>query len=146
MITQFVNDESGFVISAELVLVATLLVIGLVVGMAEVQSAVVQELNDVGEAIGHVNQTYYYTGFRAYKSFFGGGWGFGGGLKSYTAGSAFVDGIDNCDLNECALACAAPVSEAYKGGTRIGGACHPVGGTANHGTLTPIPAACDVSK
>ena len=52
MLRQLLHDESGFIISAELVLVATLLVIGMIVGMSEVQHAVVQELNDVADAIG----------------------------------------------------------------------------------------------
>lgn len=47
ILTQLLHDETGFIVSAELVLVATILVIGLIVGLSEVQHAVVQELNDV---------------------------------------------------------------------------------------------------
>jgi len=56
------KDEAGFVISAELVLVATLLVIGMIVGLTELRNQVVQELVDVGQAIGFVNQGYEYMG------------------------------------------------------------------------------------
>ena len=51
------RDEAGFIVSAELVLVATLLVIGLIVGLSEVQHALVAELNDVADAIRNVNQS-----------------------------------------------------------------------------------------
>ncbi len=112
MFQSLLNDESGFIISAELVLVATLLVIGLIVGLAEVQHAIVSELNDVAEAIGSVNQTYYYSGFSKRDGF--GGAGFFG-LHAFTRGSAFIDRMDACDGNECALACDAPANESLKG-------------------------------
>jgi len=41
MLRALLNDEAGFVVSAELVLIATLLVIGLIVGLSEVQHSVV---------------------------------------------------------------------------------------------------------
>jgi Flp pilus assembly pilin Flp len=98
MVRNFFNDENGFVVSAELVLVATLLVIGLIVGMSEIQHAVVQEMNDVAEAIGSLNQSYFYTSFVARKNV-------GGAAKSFTRGGQFVDGIDDCDGNQCTIAC-----------------------------------------
>jgi hypothetical protein len=107
MMTQLWNDEAGFVISAELVLVATILVIGLIVGLAEVQAAVVQELNDVGDAIGKLNQSYFYTGWHANKTQ-------GIGLKSFTVGSQYTDRMDECDMNDCQLSCDPPVPEAPK--------------------------------
>ncbi|MFN0199134.1 MAG: hypothetical protein ACKVT0_20485 [Planctomycetaceae bacterium] len=95
------NDERGFVISAELILIATILVIGLVVGMSEVQFAVGQELNDVGDAIGTVNQTFFFGGFSANK----GSGNSIGRVKSFTAGAAFFDRFDDCDNNQCDLTC-----------------------------------------
>jgi hypothetical protein len=94
----FSADESGFVITAELVLISSLLVIGLMVGMTAVQSAVVGELEDVGSAIGSLNQTYYYHGMVA-PSTLG-----DCGIKSYTAGSAFHDLRDECDAGSTCLA------------------------------------------
>ena len=47
MIKNFLNDENGVIVSAEIVLVATILVLGMVVGLAELQSAIVGELSDV---------------------------------------------------------------------------------------------------
>lgn len=56
------KEEAGFVISSELVLVATILVIGLIVGMTSLRNQVVQELADVGAAIGNISQGYQYFG------------------------------------------------------------------------------------
>jgi hypothetical protein len=109
MLRTLLNDEAGFIVSAELVLVATLCVIGLIVGLSEVQHAVVQELNDVAEAIGELNQSYIFTGFTSTKTQ-------GGAVtvKASTPGSSYSDLIDECDKNECALACTAPADEAPK--------------------------------
>ncbi len=125
LIHELRHDEDGFVVSAELVLIATLLVIGLVVGMSEVQHAVVSEMHDVGTAIGRLNQSYYYGGFlaRKYNGGFG-GFGFGGGLKAYTPGSAFFDAADACDgEGSCAIACAGPVGEAGASSCDSGSSC-----------------------
>lgn len=105
MIRKLWNDESGFIVSAELVLVATILVVGLIVGLSEVQHAVVQELNDAGDAFGSLNQSYVYSGFSATKTS-------GGGLKSATAGSTFTDVTDDCDNNQRDLACDPATPEA----------------------------------
>ncbi len=61
------NDEAGFIVSAELVLVATIGVISLVVGLSEVAFNVNQELEDVGLAFGSINQTYMYKGVAGAK-------------------------------------------------------------------------------
>lgn len=106
MLRKLLNDEAGFIVSAELVLVATLLVIGLIVGLTEVQHAVVSELNDVADAIGALNQSYYYTGFTSFKE--------DGSVKAFYRGSAFADTVDACDNNQCALDCDAPVDEGPK--------------------------------
>lgn len=79
----FWNDETGFIISAELVLIATILVIGLIVGLSEVQTAIVHELNDFSNAIGALNQSYSFHGFT--------------GCKSFTFGSHYQDNLDVCD-------------------------------------------------
>ena len=106
-LSRLINEDAGFIISAELVLVATILVIGMIVGLSEIQHAVVQELNDVADAIGAINQSYSYSGFSAKKTN-------GGALKSFTNGSAFVDLADDCDNNQCDLTCDVPAAEAPK--------------------------------
>ena len=89
MLNQLWNDEAGFVISAELVLVLTIAVLAMIVGLSEVAVAVNTELNDISNAIGALNQSYVYTGFA----------GTGGKLKSEYAGSRFNDAVDDCDVN-----------------------------------------------
>lgn len=108
------NDEAGFIVSAELVFIATLLVIGLIVGLSEVQHAVNEELNDVGEAIGCLNQSYGFTGFCAKKR--DGTPGVFGGDSSAVFGCVFVDRQDDCDGNECDIACGPTMNETSKGG------------------------------
>ncbi len=77
------NDEHGFVVSAELILISTIAVLGLMVGLVEVRQAVVEELEDVASAIGSLNQGYCMNGLRT--------------SKSNTNGSHFWDDGDLCD-------------------------------------------------
>ncbi len=105
MLRQLLQDEAGFIVSAELVLIATILVIGLVVGLSEVQHAVNSELNDVAEAIGCLNQSYSFSGFNKCD---------GPNIHAFTRGSAFADLTDDCDGNQCDIACDAPVGEGAK--------------------------------
>lgn len=101
------KDDTGFIISAELVLVATILVLGMIVGLSEVQHAVVTEMNDVADAIGELNQCYYFSGFCKEKAN-------GYGVSAISFGSSFSDQIDECDDNQCEIACFAPASESSK--------------------------------
>lgn len=111
MMHKLLHDETGFIVSAELVLIATLLVIGLIVGLSEVQHAVVAELNDVGDAIGKLNQSYLFTGFSKRGQF-------DSGFKAFTRGSAYFDSMDECDMNECDIDCDRPVQEGPKRSNR----------------------------
>lgn len=103
MLKQLWNDEAGFIVSAELVLISSLLVIGLIVGMSEVQHAINGELCDVGEAIGAINQSFFFTGFRSFKH--------DGSLKARSEGSIFRDRADECDGNQCDIDCLPPRPE-----------------------------------
>lgn len=49
------NDERGFVVSAELILIATVLCLGMVVGLTEVSRAVTGELVDVANGYNRIN-------------------------------------------------------------------------------------------
>ena len=88
MAKKFWNDEDGFIVSAELVLIATILVIGMITGLTSVRDAVITELADVGGAIGAINQSYTYGGASAHGS--------------STNGSVFSDLLDFCDANTTA--------------------------------------------
>ncbi|MEZ6056367.1 MAG: hypothetical protein R3C01_06645 [Planctomycetaceae bacterium] len=107
MLHKLLNDEAGFIISAELVLVATIVVIGMIVGLSEIQHAVVAELNDVADAIGKLNQSYSYNGFSKINNT-------KGGVGAYTRGSSFVDTMDECDMDQCQIDCDTPVAEGPK--------------------------------
>jgi Flp pilus assembly pilin Flp len=56
------SDDQGALIATEWVFVATILVIGLIVGLKAVQSAVLNELEEVAGAIGAISQSYSYGG------------------------------------------------------------------------------------
>jgi Flp pilus assembly pilin Flp len=83
LLRRFWSDETGFVVSAELILIATILVIGLIVGLAVLRNQVVQELVDVGQAIGSVSQSFCFSGTA--KPF-----------VAWTDGTCYIDLIDFC--------------------------------------------------
>lgn len=85
MLQRFWKDEAGFVVSTELVLIATILVIAMVVGLATVRNHVVQELGDVALAVGNLNQSLKWTGIQGRQG------------SSGASGSVFVDQTDFCD-------------------------------------------------
>jgi len=68
LMKQLLRDESGFVVSSELVLVATVLVIGMITGLTTLRDGVIQELVDVARAIGNIEQSYTYNGVTAHTS------------------------------------------------------------------------------
>ncbi len=80
------RSQGGFIVSAEVMLIATILVLGLIVGLQAVRVSVVTELSDVGEAIGAVSQTYLYNGVT--------------GHHAATNGSQWNDLSDTCDTTD----------------------------------------------
>lgn len=90
--TRLLNDEAGFIISAELVLVMTIGVLAMVVGLTAVRDATVHELNDVSHAIGTVSQSYSVTGLEKARGGYG-GWG----SHARIEGFGFNDNVDECD-------------------------------------------------
>jgi len=80
------RDADGFVVSSELVLIATVVVIGLLTGLASVRDAVISELSDVAGAIQDINESYSIDGVV--------------GHNANTAGFNYLDGTDECDLND----------------------------------------------
>jgi len=83
MLRKLWNDEAGAIVSAEIMLVATILVIGMVVGLKSVRDSVLTELADVAQAIANVDQSYSYSGVN--------------GHAASSTGSQFVDSADFCD-------------------------------------------------
>ena len=82
---RFWNEETGAIVSAEIMLVMSILVIGAIVGLKSVRDAVITELADVAQALSNVNQSYTYSGAAGHHVFVGGG--------------RFVDQADFCDNN-----------------------------------------------
>ena len=85
------NDESGVILSAEIVLIGTILVLGMIVGLVELQCAVVAELSDLSSAIGNLDQSYKTSGFSSIKG--------SGNLKARTHGASYSDVADTCDCD-----------------------------------------------
>ena len=56
LLKKLLNDENGFVVSSELILIMTIVCLGMVVGLTEVSYAVTNELVDVANAYNRLNQ------------------------------------------------------------------------------------------
>ncbi len=89
IISRFWNEQTGAIVSAEIMLVATILVIGVIVGLKSLRDSVVSELADVAGALGGINQSFCYSGVC--------------GHGIHTSGSQFNDRSDFCDTenNHC---------------------------------------------
>jgi len=85
------NDEAGVILSAELVLVSTILVLGMIVGLVELQCSIVSELSDLSSAFGNLSQSYQLSGFASEKG--------EGQYKARTYGAAYTDNADTCDCD-----------------------------------------------
>ena len=84
LVNRLWSDEAGFVVSTELMIVATVLVIGMLVGLVSIREQIVQELADVAEAISEFDQSFSFAAVS--------------GHTSSTAGADFVDALDFCDI------------------------------------------------
>ena len=77
------SEQDGAIVSAEIMLIASVLVIGVIVGLKSVRDSVVSELADVAQALANVDQSYSYSGTSGHHAF--------------TAGGFFGDLPDFCD-------------------------------------------------
>lgn len=83
------EDEGGFVVSVELILIATIMLIGLLAGMTSIRDAVLSELSDVAGAVQDMNQSYRIYGVR--------------GHSASTSGMDYLDRGDFCDSADDAV-------------------------------------------
>ena len=83
VITKLWQDDHGTVISAELMCIAVVALIGLIAAFTSVRDAAISELSDVGGSIQDLTQCY------AFDSLLG--------HSSRTTGSDFIDATDHCD-------------------------------------------------
>jgi Flp pilus assembly pilin Flp len=77
------RDENGALVSSELVLIMTILVIGMITGLESLRDAIIVEMADAGAADGDADQSYTIGSATAHSS--------------ATAGSVFRDAPDFCD-------------------------------------------------
>ena len=106
------SDERGFIVSIELILIVTIGVLGLIVGLSCLASAVVAEYQDIGWAVRSLNQGYYFGGFRGCKSFVPGSSYFNGqSYNNYPIGTEgnWDLGLGNYGPGVAAPAVGAPV-------------------------------------
>ena len=88
------QDEYGVILSAEIVIVGTVLVIGVMTGMACLQKSINNELGDLAKAFDSIDQSYSFSGHRK-----AGGYNGSGDCCAFTAGSAFMN--NECNTNVC---------------------------------------------
>ncbi|MFN0195418.1 MAG: hypothetical protein ACKVT0_01630 [Planctomycetaceae bacterium] len=101
------HDDLGVIISAELVMVATILVLGLITGLTCLQGAIVDEYRDLAGAFRALDQSYYIRGMRGCFS--------SCGRSSRTFGSSFSDNQvvvlpDDIDIVPCLTQPAVPAT------------------------------------
>ncbi len=122
MMNMFWRDEEGVIHSAEIVLLGTILVLGMIVGLVELQTAAVAELTDLGDAIGNMDQSYQTSGMASlnYNSYWG--------VKGVTYGASYNDRADACDCNAIHL-CYPGNNRGEKGAFEN---CAAAGGAAAH--------------
>jgi hypothetical protein len=105
------NDDLGFILSAELVLILTLGVLAMIVGIHAVAKSINQELIDIADSFGAMDQSWSVQGFTYCVV--------AGVPNVAVPGSGFSDGSDFCD---CAVITFTPpvVKTQPDNGTTVG--------------------------
>lgn len=85
---ELLSNEGGLILSAEMILILTIAVLGIVVGLAQVQQAVVNEFQDLALAFSSLNQSFGTPAFRGCFKF--------GRPIAWTAGSGFINFNNTC--------------------------------------------------
>jgi|GEM_PF-5738659 len=85
-VRRLIPAESGGVVTIELLVLATLCVVGLIAGLTAIRDAVNSELSDASGAVQDLNQSLAFRGII--------------GHSSSSAGSTFQDSLDYCDSAE----------------------------------------------
>ena len=62
MLSQLWNDDAGYIISTEMLLIFVILVLGLIAGLANLRMAIVNELTESGLALLNLSQSYTIAG------------------------------------------------------------------------------------
>lgn len=94
------QDENGVILSAEIVIIGSLLVVGLITGLTCLQQSVNGELKDLAGALGSLDQSYAYSAHRKQ--------GFGDQCCAWTAGSSFANCENKADKCTDIIGCTEP--------------------------------------
>ncbi|WP_404982755.1 hypothetical protein [Cobetia marina] len=76
------KSQAGFVMTTELVLILSVMVIGMVVGLVTMRVSLTAEMEDVAEAIGQLDQSYAFDGLVNAEG------------TAFLEGSGFIDSTD----------------------------------------------------
>ncbi len=108
-------DESGFIVSTELVLIFTLMFCGVAVGSALIRDSMTQELSDIAKAVGALNQSYQFNTVSAPIT--------NGTVAAHASctGSGFNDLSDICDLQPVTFTTITPRPDPQGGNGGNGG-------------------------
>jgi Flp pilus assembly pilin Flp len=90
MLRSLAHDEAGAILSAELIIILTITVLGMVVGLVNLQTALISEFTDLSMAFQSLNQSF------CTPSFFGCRKWWSGWPTSFVAGSCFFDRFNGC--------------------------------------------------
>ena len=126
---RLLKDETGVIISSELALVGTVGVLGMVVGLESVSTAVTQELTDLSNAYRSLNQTYSYRSISkgqharfsgsGFTNAVGGGGALGttdvNGQQSFSSNNQTVFGNSGNSANSIQLLRGQPLEEVFEG-------------------------------
>ena len=80
MLKQLWNDDAGYIVTTEMLLIFVILVLGLIAGLANLRMAIVNELTESGLAILSLNQSFTIAGLTGCS----GSTGASGGFDSAT--------------------------------------------------------------
>lgn len=76
------RKQGGFIMTTELVLLVTVMVVGMIVGLVSMRDSVNAEMEDVAEAIGSLDQSYSFDGIQNVQE------------TAFIDGSVFTDAQD----------------------------------------------------
>ena len=119
---QLREDESGFLISSELVIIGTVGVLAMVVGLNAVSSAVSQELNDLASAFGAMDQSFNVRSITKFQ-------------HAWASGSGFNDRSDFCDCTNILQTDVVGYSSSGLAGTESAG----ISGAGSGGAVIGCP-------
>lgn len=97
----FWNDDGGVVISGEIVLISTTLVLGMIVGLTDFQYSIIAELQDLACAFGNFDQSYQTSGIVSFT----GVPSANNNVMARTYGASNLDFPDAGDCNSAIIVC-----------------------------------------